>query len=85
MMFYLIEHLSKINGLGVPAMVQWLKHLSAGVPSHCGSSVTNPTSIHEDTGSIPGLTQWVKNLALPSAVVYRSQTWLGSGVAVTAA
>ena len=27
--------------------------------------LTNQTSIHEDVGLIPGLTQWAKDLVLP--------------------
>ena len=36
--------------LGVPIVAQWVKNLN---------------SIHEDVGSIPGLTHWVMGLALP--------------------
>ena len=31
--------------------------------------LTNLTRIHEDVGFTPGLTQWVKDLVLPGAVV----------------
>ena len=40
--------------LGVPFVSQWVK---------------NPTNIHEDVGSIPGLAQWVKDTVLLQAVV----------------
>ena len=33
--------------------------------SRHGSLVVNPTSIQEDKALIPGLTQWVKDPALP--------------------
>ena len=52
-LFHLVAF--KIHFLwGVPVVAQWL---------------TNPTRNHEVVGSIPGLAQWVKDLALPSAVV----------------
>ena len=49
--------------------------------SSCGSVVMNPTSDHEDVGSIPDFTHWVKDLVL-LWVGHRSQMWLRSHVAV---
>ena len=47
-------------------MAQWVKNLISGVPV-VAQRVKNPTSIHEDAGLSPGLTQEVKDPALPQA------------------
>ena len=39
-----------------------------GVPI-VAQKVKNPASIHEDSGLIPGLTQWIKDLELLQAAV----------------
>ena len=41
-----------------------MKRMSRGVPI-VAQQVKNPTSIHEDVGSIPGLSQWVKDPGWP--------------------
>ena len=46
--------------------------------------LTNPTSIFEDMGSIPGLARWVKVWRCRE-LWCRAQMWLGSGVAVAVA
>ena len=45
-------------------LVLYLKPMQRSSVVAQQKQIQNPTSIHEDTGLIPGLTQWVKDLAL---------------------
>ena len=54
-----------------------------GVP-FVAQRLMNLTRFHEDVGLIPGLTQWVKDLAC-GELWCRLQMWLGSRVAVAKA
>ena len=56
--------------VGVPIVAQWVK---------------NSASIHEDVGSIPCLSQWLKDLALlqgMALVTDAAQIWLFCGCGV---
>ena len=51
-----LERYREIMYLGAFNKISW--------SSYCAQRVKNPISIHDDMGSIPGLTQCVKDLVL---------------------
>ena len=48
----------------LPSLKRTSKYNTVG-SSHCGAVETNPTSIRDHVGSLPGLAQWVGDPASP--------------------
>ena len=71
---YNIEDLMLNLQKGVEKKMLMANNGCVGVP-FVAQRLTNPNRIHEGAGSIPGLTQWVKDLAC-------CELWFGSRVAV---
>jgi len=60
----ILDHLEShdgLNPLSVTDSMDLCRKEVKGSKSHCGAAETNPTSIHEVSGLIPGLSQWVKD------------------------
>ena len=59
-----LQHRKQHKNVCRPAWVIRKMKIKNTWSSCCGAAETNPTRNHEVVGSIPGLPQWVKDLAL---------------------
>ena len=62
---FLVNVLNKIRWNTCPPHNTATKIKRKNRSSHYASVITNLTSIHEDSGWIPGPAQWLKDLACP--------------------
>ena len=56
--------LSYATGVALKKKKKKIQRNAPEESSHCGLAIMNPTSIHEDMGSIPDLTRWIKDPVL---------------------
>ena len=60
--------MAKISPMAPSLLQGRVENARGGVPT-VDQQVANLTSVHEDAGSIPSLSQWGRDLTLPSSVV----------------
>ena len=77
-----------ISSTSLASKKHWIENITEWSSCH-GAAETNPTRNHEVVGSIPGLFQWVKDLAVSCGVGHRcrlvpSLLWLWHRLAVLA-